>query len=224
MPTVNTNDYSNIGLRSQQETQAPQTKELGQSDFLALLTAQLANQDPLAPVDNKEFISQMSQFASLDSLQTLVDQFGSLSNSLTSNQALQASALVGRSVLVSGDQGYLFDESVVAGQLNLEQSAANIRFEIKDSAGQVIRSIDVGNQDAGDIDFIWDGNNNAGERMTPGLYTINAYGQINGSNEQLNTSVISRVESVNLGNSDGKILINLTGLGQVDFNDIKQVG
>ena len=224
MSTVNTNDYSNIGLRSQVETQTAPTKELGQSDFLALLSAQLANQDPLAPVDNKEFISQMSQFASVDSLQTLVDQFGSLSQSLTSNQALQASALVGRNVLVSGDSGYLSENSAIAGQLNLTSPTNNVRFEIKDAAGQVVRRIEAGNQDTGDVDFVWDGKNDAGEIMQPGLYTINAFGQVNGENEQLNTSIISRVESVNLGNTDGQILINLSGLGQVNFNDIKQVG
>lgn len=225
MPSgIDTVDYSNIGLQNHTAPTREIKKELGQSDFLALLSAQLANQDPLSPVDNKEFITQMSQFASLDSLQTLVDQFDGLSSSLTSNQALQASALVGRNVLVSGDQGFLGEGGVVAGQLNLESTTANIHFEIRDAAGQVVRSIEVGTQTAGDIDFIWDGNNNAGEPMAPGMYTIAAFGQVGGAAEQLPTSIISRVESVSLGNADGRILVNLTGLGQVDFNEIKEIG
>ncbi len=225
MPSgIDTVDYSNIGLQNHTAPTREIKKELGQSDFLALLSAQLANQDPLSPVDNKEFITQMSQFASLDSLQTLVDQFDGLSSSLTSNQALQASALVGRNVLVSGDQGFLGEGGVVAGQLNLESTTANIHFEIRDAAGQVVRSIEVGTQAAGDIDFIWDGNNNAGEPMAPGMYTIAAFGQVGGAAEQLPTSIISRVESVSLGNADGRILVNLTGLGQVDFNEIKEIG
>ncbi|MCW8878750.1 MAG: flagellar hook assembly protein FlgD [Kangiellaceae bacterium] len=218
------NDYTDLGLNAFTSENREIKKELGQADFLALLTTQLANQDPLTPVDNKEFISQMSQFASVDSLQTLVTQFGELSNSLTSNQALQASALVGRSVLIEGNEGYLFDEGVIAGQLNLDSTTTNIRFEIKDEAGQVVRSIEIGTQEAGDIDFIWDGMNNNGERMPAGNYTVAAYGQVGGATEQLKTSVVARVQSVNLDSSDGLIMVNLTGLGQVNFNDIKEIG
>lgn len=224
MTDINTNDYANIGLRTPQETQPERRTELGQADFLALLTTQLANQDPLSPVDNKEFISQMSQFASLDSLQTLVNEFGSLSSSLTSNQALQASALVGRNVLVAGSQGYLADAHGIGGQLNLEKNTDNIYFEIKNSSGELVRRIQVGSQSAGDIDFVWDGNNDAGEQMQQGVYSIAAFGIVNGKNEQLNTSIVSRVESVSLGNSDGKILINLAGLNQIELSEIKQVG
>jgi len=221
---VNTTDYSELGLSNYSAPTREVKKELGQADFLALLTTQLANQDPLEPVDNKEFISQMSQFASVDSLQSLVTQFGELSNSLTSNQALQASALVGRSVLIPGSEGYLMDDGLMAGQLNLAQTTTNIRFEIKDQAGQVVRSIEVGTQEAGDIDFVWDGMDNNGERMPAGNYTIAAYGQIGGSTEQLPTSIVARVQSVNLGNTDGQILVNLTGLGQIELGDIKEIG
>ena len=224
MTTFNPTDYSNIGLQNHTAPTREIKKELGQADFLALLTTQLANQDPLSPVDNKEFISQMTEFSSLDSLQSLVNQFDTLSNSLTSNQALQASALVGRSVLISGSESYLPTEGVVAGQLNLDSTTSNIRFEIKDPSGQVVRSITVGTQEAGDIDFIWDGNNDSGERMPPGNYTIAAFGQVGGSSEQLKTSIVARVESVNLGSSTGQILLNLSGLGQIEFNDVKEIG
>lgn len=222
--SINTNDYSNIGLQTHQAETREINKELGQSDFLALLTTQLANQDPLSPTDSKEFIAQMSQFASLDSLQSLVTKFDSLSDSLTSNQALQASALVGRNVLVAGSEVYLSDTGAIAGQLNLDRPTSDIRFEIIDSSGQVVRSVEVGSQEVGDIDFVWDGNNNNGERMPAGEYTIAAFGRINGTNEQLATSVIARVQSVNLGGSDGQILLNLYGLGQVEFNEVKEIG
>ena len=60
--------------------------------------------------------------------------------------------------------------------------------------------------------------------MPPGNYSIVALGQVDGSTEQLSTSVIARVESVNLGNSEGGILINLMGLGQVNFDEIIEIG
>ncbi len=226
MTNVNTTDYSNIGLQNHTAPSREIKKELGQADFLALLTTQLANQDPLTPVDNKEFISQMSQFASVDSLQSLVTKFDDLSTSLTSNQALQASSLVGRKVLISGEKAYLMagEQSRISGQLNLDEDTTNIRFEIKDGSGQVVRSIEVGAQEAGDIDFVWDGFNDGGERMPPGNYTIAAYGQLGGKSEQLKTSIVAQVESVSLGGADGKVLLNLTGLDQVEFSEVKEIG
>ncbi len=224
MTGINTNDYSELGLRTSQENTKEVTKELGQSEFLTLLTTQLANQDPLAPVDNKEFITQMSQFASLDSLQALENQFTDLSNSLTSNQALQASALVGRNVLVAGSDSQLFDNGTISGQINLEENASNLRLEVRDSAGQVVRNIAFTGANEGDVDFVWDGNNDEGERMEQGNYSVAAFGLVNGKTEQLNTSVVTRVDSVNLGNTDGRILVNLSGIGQVDFSEIKQIG
>jgi len=218
------NIYSSVGLREQQEPTREIKKELGQEDFLALLTAQLANQDPLSPLDNTEFIGQMSQFASVDSLQTLVDQFDQLSTSLTSNQALQASALVGRDVLVPGDVAYFSGDTGVSGQLNLQNYARDVWFEIKSETGEVVRRVNVGDQSPGDISFAWDGRNDAGELMPPGRYQISAYGLVNGQTEQLATSLRARVQSVNIGGAEGGIMLNLLGLGEIDFSEVKEIG
>lgn len=58
---------------------------MGAGDFLKLLTAQLNNQDPTAPVDNAQMVAQLAQFSSLsaaqstnDKLQTISDQIGKL--------------------------------------------------------------------------------------------------------------------------------------------------
>lgn len=227
MPNINEatpNVYTDIGINAPRESDEAARKELGQSDFLALLSAQLANQDPTAPTDSKEFLSQMAQFSSVDSLQSLVNQFDDLSNSLTSNQALQASSLVGRSVLIPSSVGHVPDESGLSGQINLPASANNIRFEIRDSAGQLVRRIEVGSREAGDIEFYWDGRNEEGEFLGQGQYEVAAFGVVNGKTEQIPTSIRAQVQSVNLGASTGGIVLNLTGLGPVDFNDVKQVG
>jgi flagellar basal-body rod modification protein FlgD len=218
------NIFSDIGINSPRGNDTTPNKELGQSDFLALLTTQLANQDPLSPTDSKEFISQMSQFASVDSLQSLVNKFDDLSSSLTSNQALQASSLVGRSVLIPSSVGFVPDDTGLSGQINVPTRASNLRFEIRDEAGQLVRRIDVGDRDAGDIEFYWDGRNEDGEFLGRGQYEVAAFGVVNGATEQLPTSIRAQVQSVNLGASAGGIFLNLTGLGQINFNDVKAVG
>lgn len=228
MPIINSpteNIFSDIGLDAPRNDNQGPSKELGQSDFLRLLTVQLANQDPLSPTDSKEFITQMSQFSSVDSLQSLVTKFDDLSTSLTSNQALQASSLVGRYVLIPSTVGFVADEaSGLSGQLNLPARASNLRFEIHDSAGQLVRNIEVGDRDAGDIDFFWDGRNEQGEFLGQGQYEIFAFGSVNGKTEQIPISIRAQVQSVNLGGANGGIVLNLTGLGQINFNDVKAVG
>jgi len=47
-------------------------KVLGQQDFLKLLLTQLQNQDPLKPVEDKDFIAQTAQFSQLDQMSKLV--------------------------------------------------------------------------------------------------------------------------------------------------------
>ena len=51
--------------------------ELGQEEFMALMTAQLKNQDPLKPSSDTDFIAQMAQFSSVDSLEKLNKNFES---------------------------------------------------------------------------------------------------------------------------------------------------
>jgi flagellar basal-body rod modification protein FlgD len=228
------NTYTHIGLHSidSSSTNSSKTqgqKSLGQSDFLRLLTTQLANQDPLAPTDSKEFITQMSQFASLDSLQSLENKFDGLSQSMSSNQALQASSLVGRQVLIPASIGFLAAEKSLSGEVNLPSDTKNIRFEIKNSKGEIIKRFEGGDHSMKDLPFIWDGENEAGKRVKQGQYEILAFGLVNGKSEQLATSLHAQVQSVNLGNSlkrggFGNIQLNLIGLGEINFKEIKAVG
>lgn len=57
------------------DVQLKKNQELGKDAFLKLMMVQLAHQDPLSPLDNKEMITQMAQFSS-------VEQLGSIDSSL----------------------------------------------------------------------------------------------------------------------------------------------
>lgn len=56
--------------------------QLGQADFLKLLTTQLSQQDPTDPVDNKEMIAQMAQFSSLAASTEMSDTLKAISSKL----------------------------------------------------------------------------------------------------------------------------------------------
>lgn len=66
-----------------------------QDQFLQLLIAQVQNQDPLNPVSDTEFVSQLAQFSSLQSLQTLNANF---SEQLKLQQLSQGSSLIGKQI------------------------------------------------------------------------------------------------------------------------------
>ena len=79
-------------------------KALGKDAFLQLLVTQLKNQNPLEPQDNGEFVAQLAQFSSLEGITTLNDTVSGLASNYNSSQALQASSLVGRSVIAPADK------------------------------------------------------------------------------------------------------------------------
>ncbi|TVR90690.1 MAG: flagellar hook assembly protein FlgD [Spirochaetaceae bacterium] len=77
------------------------SKQLGRDDFLKLLITQLQNQDPTAPMEDKQFIAQMAQFSTLEQMTNMSNDFRSLSSVLGSGRAMQ---MLGRAVeIVAGD-------------------------------------------------------------------------------------------------------------------------
>ena len=78
------------------------TSEMGQQQFMQLLIAQLKNQDPMKPMEDKEFITQLAQFSSLEAMEKMTDQM----EALTSSQMLvQAATLLGKQVTAKLENG-----------------------------------------------------------------------------------------------------------------------
>src|SRR5690606_24480922 len=125
--------------------------------FLELMITQLNNQDPLNPQENAEFIAQLAQFSSVEGLERLNSQFEDFSGSFMSNQALQASSLVGRSVSVPTDKALLVPEGIVAGSVDIPESTSNLSVSIYNSNGTLVGQVPLGTRPAGDMVFRWDG-------------------------------------------------------------------
>jgi flagellar basal-body rod modification protein FlgD len=83
-------------------TDAISASQINMQDFLRILVAQLNYQDPLKPMDNEQFVSQLAQFTSLQQTQSLNDKMGNL---LSIQGAMQSVGLIGRTVDLIGESG-----------------------------------------------------------------------------------------------------------------------
>src|SRR5690625_3576520 len=91
--------------------------DLGKNEFLQLLVAQLNNQDPLAPQENGEFIAQLAQFSTVEGIEKMNGSMDAMVSGFQSSQALQASSLVGRTVVIQGEQAMVDTQTGFTGQL-----------------------------------------------------------------------------------------------------------
>lgn len=155
---VNNNPALN-GMYWDNNSKVPQKNNdaLTQEDFFALLTQQLAFQDPTKPVENDQMIAQMTNFTMADGIGSLNESFKGFAESMTSNQALQASSLVGRSVLTQSNEIVFTGESLSRGTIELDKPASMMQVRIENENGELVRSFSVENPKTGKNDFVWDG-------------------------------------------------------------------
>ncbi|MEL0168159.1 MAG: flagellar hook assembly protein FlgD [Pseudomonadaceae bacterium] len=195
--------------------------ELGKDQFLQLLVAQMNNQDPLSPQENGEFIAQLAQFSTVEGIDNLNGSMEALLSGYQSSQALQASSMVGRTVIVPTDQAVVDTAAGLEGQLALSASSSNVFVKVYDEAGTLVDTINLGSLEAGMQDFTWDGTDGAGNMMPPGVYTFEAMATIGGKNTQMATLLPANVDSVSLGaGSGGEMLLNVAGLGSLSLSSV----
>lgn len=195
--------------------------DLGQEDFLQLMLTQLKNQDPFKPMESGEFLGQIAQFGTVQGLAGLQTSFDSLSSSLVSNQALQASTLVGRSALVETSSIGIAAGQTVAGAIELPSSSPAVSLSIRDAAGQPVRAIQLGAQSEGMAAFTWDGLDDDGTAVPAGRYTFSA-AYLSGTDSVVaDTLLRAPIDSVLLG-TDG-FDVELRGIGELPFTAVREI-
>jgi flagellar basal-body rod modification protein FlgD len=223
---ISQSDFEALGL-GVPKAPDPATKrnELGAEDFLRLMTTQLKNQDPFKPMENGEFLGQMAQFGTVSGLKELKTQFADLSTNIVSGQALQASSLLGRDVLVNANSGYLEADRPLAGAVDVPSGAQSVRVMVLDAAGQIVRTVDLGGQAPGLARFSWDGRTEAGTVAAPGRYSLRAQIYTNGQAVGAAQTLVSApVESVTLGAGQTGLSLSLRGLGDTPFSSVRRIG
>lgn len=217
----------NLSINKKTETKK-NNNELGQAAFLELMITQMNNQNPLSPQDNSEFVAQLAQFSSVEGLERLNKTF----NSFMSNNALQASSLVGRNVTVESEKSTLTKGGIISGSADLAYSTKNLKINIYDETGALVQKIPVGEVPQGEMVFRWDGQNlevngelldwEAGDAAAAaGEYKFEITADQNGKNEALKTSLSANVNSVTIGDN-GTLILNLAGVGAIEASKVKQ--
>ncbi|KTD23365.1 flagellar basal-body rod modification protein FlgD [Legionella lansingensis] len=147
-----------------------------------------------------------------------------LTSSLHSNQALQASALVGLKVLVSSNILNLGQEEGVKAAIDVPAGEVqHLRAAIYSQSGDLMRIISLGQQNPGLFEFIWDGSNDKGERVPVGNYSLKVNAICDGQEVTLKTMTAANVDSVCLGVNGEGVKLNVAGIGSVFLNEVKQI-
>lgn len=201
-----------------------QNKELGKNEFLNLLVAQLNNQNPLEPQGNGEFIAQLAQFSQVEGIQELNTSMTSLLSGYQSSQALQASSLVGRKVIIPSEKAVVDTSETFKGSVVLPVSSSNVYVNVYDSTGAVVNRVNLGQQSAGNVSFMWDGKDSSGKVMPPGTYKFEAQATYPDGTKGLYTMLPANVDSVTLGQGGGELMLNLAGLGAVPLSQVQIIG
>lgn len=217
--------YAGAGLRTSEEARRAESKvknELGQEDFLDLMVAQLRNQDPMKPMEDGEFLTQMAQFSTSTGIQELTDSFKSFSESMQSGQTLQAASLVGRSVLAPTGVGRLEEGGSLSGSIDLTESSSDVEVRIFNQVGERVRSIGLGQQAAGTVPFKWEGLDDQGQSLPAGDYLIEASANTGNGAEAVETLIATEVENVTLNRSGG-LLLGLNGGRTLELSEVRQI-
>lgn len=227
------NIFNELSIANKTKDEAKESNELGQKAFLKLMITQLENQDPLSPQENSEFIAQLAQFSSVESLDSLNNQFDDFADNFVANQALQASSLVGRSVTVAADTTRLDLGGVVTASVDVPMSSPELKIQIKTEQGELVDQIITGPVEAGEAIVRWDGLNaelngkplewqSAHENgVPPGNYRIEISSAVDGKSTSLQTHLSANVNSVTVG-QNGTLTLNLAGVGARSLADVKQ--
>lgn len=193
------------------------TNRMGQEDFLLLMTTQLRNQDPFAPMENAEFLGQMAQFATVSGLETANTTLSSIQGGINDHRIATAATLLGQSVLVPGSIGRAGDDGILHGAVDLPGPVQGLRITYSDPAtGDILHRQDLGPQPGGMTGFAWappEGSPAARGRI-PLRIEISA--QNGDAAEPLGPSVYARVMAVHTGRGLSGVLLDVEDYGQVD--------
>ena len=226
MSTIETTGQSQIdsilkklGVNQEEEAQNKKSDSLGQSDFLKLMTTQLQNQDPFAPMDNTAMVEQMAQFSQVTGITEMSQTLKGIADQLSEFRIATASNMLGNSVMVPGNYARPNESGQLHGMLDLPRASAATSLSFTNSAGQVMHSIDLGAKPSGLVGFSWE---DMPQELVDAeeLIRIEAYADFGNGKEALTPSVFAEVLAASKGDALSGVMLDVRDYGEIRAADV----
>lgn len=187
--------------------------------FLSLLTTQLKNQDPLSPLDSNQFTQQIVQMTGVEQ-QLLTNDLLKKLVANTGSGVATAVSLIGKSVQAEGAETALSNGSA-SWTYDLGRAASDVKLEVLDSKGHVVRAVAPTANGAGKHTFAWDGKGDNGTLQPDGLYSLRITAK-DGSGTAVSSKVFADGLVTGVQQVNGQTLVTING-AQVPWEKILQI-
>ncbi len=195
---------------------------MGQADFLRLLTTQLQNQDPSQPMDPASFVTDLTQMSQLEATTKMNESITAMMTGFLGMQTMQASSLIGKNVLVTGEDFSHVEGEASNIQLNLDQPLEDVTVVISDVDG-LVTEIFLDDLNSGEKNILWNGEDREGNSRDSGVYSLTVYGTDEaGELQSIDTVVASRVNTVTI-NDDGSMSLTLATGEKVNMDSVREI-
>ncbi|CAB0151033.1 Basal-body rod modification protein FlgD [Pseudidiomarina piscicola] len=195
------------------------------NNFMTLLVTQLQNQDPLNPMENNEMTSQLAQINTVSGIESLNDTMQNINGQIEANKAMQASNMIGRAVLVPGQRILVGGEGteITPYGFSLDQPADDVKVNVFNASGMLVRQIDLGSVGTGTQTFTWDGQMLDGNAAPEGMYTFAVEAKQGDQAVTSETFNYAQVIAVSTSAENG-VRLDLGGIFEpVRLEDVRQI-
>jgi flagellar basal-body rod modification protein FlgD len=202
------------------------TQTLGKDEFLQLLITKLQNQDPLRPMEDEEFIAQLAQFSSLEQMNNIANGIAEANDldflQMQSLNNAMAASLVGKDVQASYSEIYVDDDYSPTMAYTVDAYAPTVEFTIRDRENNVVATVTEEDVTPGSHTLAWDGNDETGQRVPAGHYTVEAVANdAAGETFTPQLMLVGTVEAVTY--HDGSAYLRVNGV-EIPLGEITAIG
>lgn len=217
---VDTTSYLNSIKTS--STSDTASSSMGKDDFLAILVAQLENQDPFNSTDPAEMIGQLTQFSMLEQMTNMNETLTTGLSAINLQTATSSVSYIGKTVMASGYTLSVEDGKASSSSYTLEDDAATLKAYIYDEDGSLVRTENIGAKKAGEYDYQWDGKDDDGDVMDDGTYSIAIVGTgTDGAELTASTTISGVVNGVAV--KSGVVMLTLKDGREVSLANVSSV-
>ncbi|ABV85402.1 flagellar hook capping FlgD N-terminal domain-containing protein [Shewanella pealeana] len=190
------------------------------NEFMTLMIAQIQNQDPTNPIDGTEYVSQLAQFSQVESLEHMRTNQSMQMVMMENLGIVQSAQLVGKNAMVPAAD-FTLDDKALDGKVYLEDSVESLSIDIVDSSGDVIKTVELGSQEAGDTAFSIDPE---ALGLPPGEYSLVANTTAGDVSKKADTFIQAEIEKIHFISASGMMMAELgNGLGTISVLEISEV-